>query len=528
MSQEETIQEFFSGWRRDDPTLGPGAWWRQPRVCPVSPLLYHMGQKVPIRLQGLWIQGKDVTVPRGLEELWTTLFLFFSVTSQPAGQGVRQMKGGGPLLGLYNLLQLALAPLLAPPLVAYSLLRPKYRRVFFSRLGAGGKRSGNSGAGPRFWIHALSVGEVNSAIPLIKALAREWPNGLFFLSATTATGLEALKRLEFPIACELFAAPYDILPFVRRKIEEISPDLFILIETDIWPNLLWELKRAGIPSILANGSISSSAARRIRRIPGLVRLLYGGFSRIVMQSEDDARRLLLLGGIGEVMETPGNLKFDKTSALKGKGGGNPALFGLKARGERVIVAGSTHPGEEEEILAAFSTLCKMHGDVQLILAPRRPERGGELAAMAQKMGFSPLLRSSWEGGQKVKKILILDTLGELVHCYSFAFCAFVGGSMVPVGGHDLLEPAAFGVPVTFGPHVESCREVAQGLLTSGGGVMVKDGEELVEVWDALLRAPESALEMGQAAKGLVARNSGVVDRYVKIVRGLLAETSGET
>ncbi len=421
----------------------------------------------------------------------------------------------------YNAIQLALLPAAAPPLALYALARRKYRGIVAQRLGLG--RVAARKGSPRFWIHALSVGEVNASSPLLDALSDAWPHAVFYLSASTASGLATLQNRKLPEKAEVFALPYDLFFSVQRRIAEIRPDLFIVVETDIWPNLIWGLRAAGVPTVLANGSISSTAARRLRKLPGLARFLYGGFDRIVMQSQEDATRLKsLLGGLAEgLLAAPGNLKYDKLAgSTAGRGG--EASFGLPAD-VPVLVAGSTHPGEEEQVFRAFMTLRADAGPVQLVLAPRDPGRGPEVAALAEKMGLCPVLRSRWREREMVKGLLVLDTLGELIHCYGLATAAFVGGSLCPVGGHDLLEPASAGVPVLFGPHVESCFEAARELEEAGGGMEVGTWQELAAAWKRLLTDGEAAREMGRRAMAFVDSRRGVAMKYVDIAGELLGE-----
>ena len=421
------------------------------------------------------------------------------------------------LLTLYNALQATLLPLAGPPLLLYGLSRRKYRRHLAARLGFGRLGPAGTGTPPRIWVHALSVGEVNTAIPMVEGLRRRWPRCTLFLSASTATGVERLQGVAPPGAVVL-AAPLDLFPAVARRVREMAPHLFFLVETDIWPNTIHLLRASGCATVLANGAISSAAARRLARFPALARLLYSGFHGVVMQSEPDRSRLASLVGRGVRLLPPGNLKYDKFRRLPPV---DPAKFGLRPEDGPVLTAGSTHPGEEQILLQALERVRREVPTARLVVAPRAVQRGEEVFRLARFRGFSAALRSRAGAEARTAQVLVLDTLGELMECYGLAHAAFVGGSLVEVGGHDLLEPAAWSIPVLFGPHCESCEEVAEELMEAGGGLQVADGDQLARTWSGLLTHPERAREMGRRARGVVEGHAGVVDRYIELAEELL-------
>jgi len=422
-----------------------------------------------------------------------------------------------PILIIYNLLQVAALPWLGPPVLLYLLSRSKYRGHLAGRLGRFPDASPLKGRSPRIWVHALSVGEVNAASALVKAISQRWQGAGIICSATTATGLTALKKRLGRTTHMITTAPFDLLPVVNKVIRGILPDCFILVETDIWPNWVWSMRQSGIPTMLVNGSLSSRSAERLLRLGPVKDLLYGGFDLLAMQSSDDRERLLGLGFSPDMVSVPGNLKYDiEVPQIDGP---ERVLFresiGFVSTAP-LWVAGSTHPGEEKQILAAHKGLKHVFPKLQLLLAPRDPERGPELESLAREMGFKAIRRSAIEKSGDVD-IVVLDTLGELLKCYSLCDVAFVGGTLVNIGGHNLLEPAAYGVPVLFGPYVESMRTIAEDLLTHGGGRRVSGKEELESVLNRLLKDSFERKNMGNKAKDLLRKNQGAVSRYLDLV-----------
>ena len=426
------------------------------------------------------------------------------------------------ILIIYNLLQIAALPWLGPPALLYLLSRSKYRAHLAGRLGRLPGLSPLKGRFPRIWVHALSVGEVNAAAALVTAISQRWQEAGIICSATTATGLTALKKKLGRTAHVIITSPFDLLPIVNKVIREISPDCFILVETDVWPNWVWNMRQSGIPTMLVNGSLSSRSSERLSHLGPVKDLLYGGFDLLAMQSPDDRERLLGLGFPRDRVSAPGNLKYDLKVPQIDQA--ERVLFG-KALGLKpaapLWVAGSTHPGEEELILAAHKGLKGIFPWLQLLLAPRNPERGPELESLAREMGFKAVRRRAAEKPGDAD-VVILDTLGELLKCYSLCDIAFVGGTLVNnIGGHNLLEPAAYGVPVVFGPYVESVRTIAEDLLACGGGERVSGKGELESVLTRLLNGSSERKNMGDKAKDLLQQNRGAVSRYLDLVADAL-------
>ncbi len=417
---------------------------------------------------------------------------------------------------LYNLSQVACLPLF-PFLCLYLSSRTKYRRQFLPRLGANLDLPEKKGA--RIWVHAMSLGEYNAARPLVHALCEKYKCADIFLSASTMTGINAIKRdwHENNGRVVTFPFPFDLFFVARRFARTIKPDCFIVVETDIWPNILRQLELTGCKCFLVNGSISSKAARRLSHFPGAARFLYGSFSFLGMQSEHDKARLKGLGVKKGKIEAVGNLKFDVSipSLDEGKKGELLGQTGFK-RGRVIICAGSTHAPEEQLLLKVFCRLKAQHKDLRLILAPRNTSRAGEISRLCSNMGLKYRLRSKGAGPLE-PDVFILDSLGELVGFYSIAFVSFVGGTFAPVGGHNLLEPVFFGRPVLFGPNIESVREIATALEKAGAGKKITSGKGLETAIEELIRIPERYSTVCASAHSFISTNKGVTERYIKII-----------
>jgi 3-deoxy-D-manno-octulosonic-acid transferase len=426
------------------------------------------------------------------------------------------------MLLLYNLLQAAALPLVGPVGLLWALLGTRYRSQLTARLGRLPDLTVLENRSPRIWMHALSVGEVNAAVPLAEAIRRTWPNGGLICSATSATGLATLRTRLAGTAHVITASPLDILPLVDRFIVSLNPDCFVLVETDIWPNWIWDLRRRGVPVLLVNGAVSSRSADRLSRLGPLPAFLYAGFNVIAMQSGDDRDRLLATGADLQNVQVLGNLKYDlevptltetERTVFRSKLGLDPA--------SRLWIAGSTHEGEEKTIMAVHAVLKTAYPDLQLLVAPRDPGRTPVVEALAQTAGLQAVRRSAEARKGDGADVLILDTLGELLSCYGLAEVAFVGGSLVDVGGHNVLEPAAYGIPVLFGPHVESCSEASADLEACGGGVRVSGMDDMVEALMRLLASREIRMQMGGRARGLVEAHRGAVGRHIRMIAQVL-------
>jgi 3-deoxy-D-manno-octulosonic-acid transferase len=424
------------------------------------------------------------------------------------------MKGFG-----YNL-ALGVGLALAAPLLAARLAKGRYRSIAAGRLGLGSAWLPPSSAGG-IWVHALSVGEVRSALPLLKALGRRFPGRSLALSVATAQGLAvAQQELGQASVVSLFVRPLDLAWNVERLLNRLRPALFCLVEGDIWPGWGWGLKRRGVPSLLVNGRVSPRTFKGYRRLGPLARGLLGGFERILAQTGLDHDRLLAVGVDQDRLAVGGNLKFDTAPAQLDQAERQALARELGLEGRRVLAAGSTHPGEDEACLQAFRALSPEHPGLALILAPRQVDRGRGLARLAAGLGLSVTLVSEGSPSPGVQ-VVILDVLGRLAPAYALAEAAFVGGSLVPVGGHNLLEPAAQGVPVLFGRHTHNFQEMARDLEAAGGGLRLATAADLAPAWRQLLAEPQRAQAMGRAGLAFCQAHRGALARAVREAAYLL-------
>ena len=371
------------------------------------------------------------------------------------------------------------------------------------------------------WIHAVSLGEVSAIVPFVTTLHQRHPAIKIIVSTITETGREAVRQRLAGIATHCFL-PLDYPWIVNRFITSLNPIGFVVVETELWPNLLRALSRRAIPSVIINGRLSSRSFSRYQWIRPFMRQILSTVSLGLLQSGRDERRFVELGASPDRMHRTGNMKFDLT--MNGGSVSHPSLersaFGV-SEDERLIVAGSTHPSEEEILLNSYRDLIGSFPNVVLMLAPRHIERSDVLVRTIKAFGF-PVLRRSLlldEIPQEVTgpRIILLDTRGELAQVYGLAFMVFVGGTLVPVGGHNLLEPPAWGKPVCFGPYTDHCQEVAELLIESGGGLRVRNRQELTETFMKGMQNQDWVAHIGLSARKVIDDNQGVVERNVDLV-----------
>jgi 3-deoxy-D-manno-octulosonic-acid transferase len=374
------------------------------------------------------------------------------------------------------------------------------------------------------WIHALSVGEVLSALPLVKAVRLQYPERHVVFTVTTEQGKEIAHRELKEKVGTLLTMPLDFWWSVRRVVNFIRPSLFILVETDIWPGLIGYLKKRGIKTVLINGRISPHTFRSYRRFRFFARRVFNAMHSCMMQSDIDRDRLLQIGIEEEKVKTVGNIKFDRDWVPMGEEEYKELLNALNLESQDEIwIAGSTHQGEEEIILDAFGRLRRFFPFLRLIIAPRRVERAGDINRLVMEKGYRSVLKTQISRENEPYEVLILDTIGELERIYGIATISFVGGSLTPVGGHNLLEPASFSIPVLFGPHTYNFVDMSQLLIEAGGGRRVKDGEDLFETVKALLSDPEQSNSMGQKAKAFVETSRGALGRVMENLKDCFDE-----
>ncbi|MBI4602833.1 MAG: 3-deoxy-D-manno-octulosonic acid transferase, partial [Planctomycetes bacterium] len=415
--------------------------------------------------------------------------------------------------------------LLAALLVASrGLTRPKHRRGLLEKLGAGVPR--RDGARPLLWVHAVSVGEVLTALPLVEAIHRRHAGLDLCVSVSTFTGLEvARKRLgDLPV----IYFPLDLSPVIGRFFRRLRPAAVLLVELELWPNFLLEARRRGVPVLVANGRITERSARRYALGRGLTRHAFNLVESFGAQNEEYRERFLRLGVEPSRVEVLGNLKHDREPAVPpGRGLELRRRLGWPPGETSVLASGSTHPGEERALLGAYASLKASHPGLRLVLAPRHVERLADPAETSRWGAREPLVRWSVlregaaSGPPPEPFVLLVDTLGELELFYSLADLVFVGGSLVPRGGHNLLEAARHEKALLFGPHVDNFREEAGLLLSEGGAVQLQGLEGLEPGLDRLLRSPAEREALARSAALVARRLRGAVARHMDWLDGHL-------
>jgi 3-deoxy-D-manno-octulosonic-acid transferase len=372
---------------------------------------------------------------------------------------------------------------------------------------------------PSVWIHAVSVGEVLAARALIEPLRRRFPRHRLLVSTTTVTG-NAVARSSLSAADGLFFAPFDWPGPVRRALRAVRPALLVLVETELWPNLIHLARAQGARVALVNGRISPRSFPRYRALRRWLRHVLAEVDLFLMQAEPHAERVRQIGAPPERVRVVGNLKFEAAAPRSSNG-----LVRLLDDGSRrpLWVAGSTVAGEDEAVLGAFRLLRERFPGTRLLIAPRHPERFAEVTARLEAAGLAPRRRTSLDGqGWGAADVVVLDTLGELATVYSLATLVFVGGSLVSAGGHNVLEPAVAGKPVVVGPHMENFQEIADEFRAEGALVQVATAAELGPEVVRLFADPERRRQIGERARALVERNQGALARTVDALAGLVA------
>ncbi len=414
---------------------------------------------------------------------------------------------------LYNLLLLLASPVSLIILTA----KQRCRRGLPARLGLRLSRpGGDDSTEPVIWIHAVSLGEVVAAAPLVRKLHERFPEYRLIVSTVTETGREAVEQRLAGVAEHRYA-PLDFSWVVARVVDRWKPRLYLFVETELWPNLLRLLERRKIPTILVNGRLSTRSYERQRM--GFVRPLYRRMLRSIscclMQSGRDVQRVIDLGADPARVRCTGNIKFDQPLPQTAPVGPSLSRISLAiAEHERLFIAGSTHPVEEEQLLNCYQRVSRDVPSLVLVLAPRHIERAAQVEATARAAGLPVMRRSTIEkrvaAPMSGPRVVILDSRGELAWFYKEAAVAFVGGTLVPVGGHNLLEPAVWGKPVFFGPYTDHCAEVADLLVAAGGGLRVETADDLARPMTELLMDPTRLAGMGQAARQVVQENQGAL------------------
>lgn len=417
----------------------------------------------------------------------------------------------------YNILSI----FLLFPVIFYHLYRsvsrgrPPAFRERFGRISAAERAVlGNK---PVIWLHAVSVGEAIAARPLLKSLRTQYPRHAILMSNTTETGRAISSTFPEKDLCIYF--PFDFLPAVCSSLRIIKPELIIIMETEIWPNFTREAANRGIPVMLANGRISDRSYSRYLKFDWFFRHALQQFSSLCMQTEVDRERIIAIGAVPERTFVAGNLKYD----IPFHPVPDEEKTGLRRQYSipstlTVMVAASTHPGEEELILAAYRELLTTCDQLFLVLVPRHPERATEVAILLERMALPYRLRTMLSIEAEAEfhhgEVLLVDSIGEMMGLYALSNLAFVGGSLKPTGGHNLLEPASLGIPSIFGPHMNNFREIAALVLQYGAGIQLEAPGELVEALRSVVSSETLRQVLGQNGIKMMRDNGGATKHHM--------------
>ncbi len=418
------------------------------------------------------------------------------------------------LLSLYSALFYLLTPVLLLRLWWRGRKAPGYRRNWQQRLGLGAEIRQ-----PVIWVHAVSVGETVAIAPLVRWLLVRYPQHRVLITNMTPTGAEQVRTL-FGDRVEQRFCPWDLPLALKAFLRRTQPELGIIVETELWPNLVAQCSRAGVPLLLANARLSERSARGYRKFSVLTQPMLQRLSLIAAQNPADAERFIELGMPSEQVEVTGSIKFDlQPEADKAKAG--QALRQQLGAARPVLIAASTHQGEDEILLQAWQQLKATHPDLVLMLVPRHPERFDSVAELCRGYSERLVRRSCREQPDRQTELYLGDTMGDLMLLYAAADIAFVGGSFSGTGGHNPLEPAALGVPVVMGPDCFNFQTITDALSEAGGLVRVKDTARLNAQLSAWLGDADQRRAAGERGADFVAANRGALNRLQQAVERLL-------
>jgi 3-deoxy-D-manno-octulosonic-acid transferase len=376
------------------------------------------------------------------------------------------------------------------------------------------------------WIHAVSVGEVIAALPFLNSLSKELPNKKIVLSTTTYTG-QGVAKEKFNSAQRIMYMPWDTSTCLRRAVNGLRPRVFITVETELWPVLFRMLKKHGSHILLVNGRISKESFKGYKKIKPVMKRVFSYIDHLSMQGQIDAERIISIGADKSKVSIMGNFKFDISAEKK------PHPSWLNHIKGNILLAGSTHKGEEEEILKAYNELKQEFKTLKLILAPRHPERFSEVEEILKTDKTNYIRRTNIKipveeplnNSEHIinADVILLDTIGELSTIYAASDIAFIGGSLIPHGGHNILEPAYWAKPIIFGPHMENFPFAAD-FLKEGAAIMVKHPSEITGVVRNLLKEPEKARYIGEKAHTIIENNRGAVHKAIQLIRSYIGDS----
>ena len=428
------------------------------------------------------------------------------------------------MYALYSLLMLVGFVVVSPYFVYRAVRYKKYVGSLSQRLGIlpiGLNVDGDES----IWIHAVSVGEALTVKALVEDLKVRYPRLRLFLSTTTPAGQQVAKK-HFPQVDGIFYFPFDWGFIVKRTLRIVKPRVFVMMETEIWPNLLRACRARGVKTILINGRISTRSYPRYKMIRPFFRRVLADVDRFCMQGEESASRLIDLGADPSRVTVTGSLKFDSLPApvAYARPRDRVLRFFRISANRVVVIAGSTMKPEEAAVFRAFARIKSISPGALLIVAPRQPQRFDEVAELAREEGFVTVKRSQLAiDAEPRSDVVVLDTFGELAQVYQLATVVFVGGSLANLGGHNILEPAVFGKPVVFGPYMHNFKEIAEAFVANGAGVQVQSDRELEEALRALITDPVRRARLGAAARALVEANRGAKDKTLEVFATLFPE-----
>ena len=406
-----------------------------------------------------------------------------------------------------------LSPIILLRLLYRALRAPAYARRWRERFGFVAQTNG----GKTIWLHSVSVGETLAAVPLVKALQQRYPDYRLTVTCMTPTGSERIQAA-FGDSVDHYYAPYDMPDSVARFLNRVRPELLLIMETELWPNTIAACSSRSIPVILANGRLSAKSAAAYGKIPRLVGSMLRSISAVVAQHDDDGNRFARLGLPPEALTISGNIKFDLHLDSEVRAKAQSLTTEWQGENQRpVLLAASTHAGEDELILQAYEQIKAALSVAPLLaLVPRHPERFNQVAQLCEQAGFVVARRSTGEPTAPAD-ILLGDTMGELMSFYGACDLAFVGGSLVPTGGHNMIEAAAWGVPVVTGPHLFNFAEASRLLIEGDAMIVCEDADSLAEQCIGLFANRQRCTQMGDAAHRIAEANRGALDRLLAVI-----------
>ncbi|TNF98170.1 MAG: 3-deoxy-D-manno-octulosonic acid transferase [Gammaproteobacteria bacterium] len=418
--------------------------------------------------------------------------------------------------GLYSLLMYLMVPLFLWRLLRRGFRLPEYWQRWPERFGYNNLEPIKGSV----WIHAVSVGEVQAAIPLVEHFLAK-PDALpVVLTTMTPTGSSRVQAL-FGDRLQHVYAPYDLPDAVNRFLNKIQPRQVVIMETEIWPNMIsWCFKRH-VPIVLANARLSERSARGYKKVARLSRLALSRITCIAAQSEADKQRFLEIGADEERIDVTGSIKLDINMPPSVREQRDVIRRRLGS-GRKIWVAASTHEGEEEQVLDAYSIVRKQTPDALLVLVPRHPERAEQIESLCNKRGYQVTRRTQEQPTEAVSDIYMVDTLGELSRFFSAADVAYIGGSLVPVGGHNMVEASAQGIAVVFGPHLFNFAEISQQLLDADAARKVEDSNLLAAITIQLLNDANLRHQLGQNGQEFVESNRGALQQLLSVIDDCVA------